>query len=524
MQALAQNVTVIPARKRVGSRKTETQVQKIRVAAYCRVSTDSEEQESSYETQVSHYTAYIQSKEEWEFVKVYADDGISGTNTMKREAFNQMIEDCEAGKIDMILTKSISRFSRNTVDCLKYTRQLKALNIAVFFEKENINTLDAKGEVLMTIMAALAQQESESLSANVRLGIQYRNQQGKVQVNHNWFLGYTKDDDGNLVIDEEQAEIVRRIYREYLEGQSLLQIKRGLEKDGIKNGAGHTKWHESNIKQILTNEKYIGDALLQKTYTVSILEKKRAENNGQMPKYYVEGSHEAIIDKDVFLKVQAEMAKRANLVPQGKKRVYTSKYALSGMVFCGHCEDIYRRVYWNNRGKKKYVWRCVSRVLKKSSGIDCPARTIEEDVLHNAVVTAVNDAFAQKNTVIPILKQNIEAVINDDLEEKIRAIDKRLADLQIELIGVSGDELAVERLGTEIVELREERQEILTAVAERKDLQLRMQELIDFIDEQQTEITEYSETLTRRLVEKVTILDDKIVVTLKSGMEMEVTA
>ena len=167
---------------------------------------------------------------------------------------------------------------------------------------------------------------------------------------------------------------------------------------------------------------------------------------------------------------------------------------------------------------------CVSRVLKKSSGIDCPARTIEEDVLHNAVVTAVNDAFAQKNMVIPILKQNIEAVINDDLEEKIRAIDKRLADLQIELIGVSGDELTVERLGTEIVELREERQEILTAAAERKDLQLRMQELIDFLDEQQNEITEYSETLTRRLVEKVTILDDKIVVTLKSGMEMEVIA
>ena len=524
MQALAQNVTVIPARKRVGSRKTEAQVQKIRVAAYCRVSTDSEEQETSYETQVSHYTTYIQSKEEWEFVKVYADDGISGTNTMKREAFNQMIEDCEAGKIDLILTKSISRFSRNTVDCLKYTRQLKALNIAVFFEKENINTLDAKGEVLMTIMAALAQQESESLSANVSLGIQYRNQQGKVQVNHNWFLGYTKDEDGNLIIDEAQAEIVRRIYREYLEGQSLLQIKRSLEADGIKNGAGHLKWHESNIKQILTNEKYIGDALLQKTYTVSILEKKRAENNGQMPKYYVEGSHEAIIDKDVFLKVQAEMAKRANLVPQGKKRVYTSKYALSGMVFCGHCEDIYRRVYWNNRGKKKYVWRCVSRVLKKSSGIDCPARTIEETVLHDAVVTAVNDAFAQKNIVIPLLKQNIEEVINDDLEEKIRDIDKQLAELQIELINVSGDELAVERLGTEIVDLREERQDILTAAAERKDLQLRMQELIDFLDEQHTAITEYSETLTRRLVEKVTILDEKIVVTLKSGMEMEVEA
>lgn len=274
-----------------------------------------------------------------------------------------MIEDCEAGKIDMILTKSISRFSRNTVDCLKYTRQLKALNIAVFFEKENINTLDAKGEVLMTIMAALAQQESESLSANVRLGIQYRNQQGKVQVNHNWFLGYTKDEEGNLVIDEEQAEIVRRIYREYLEGQSLLQIKRGLEKDGIKNGAGHTKWHESNIKQILTNEKYIGDALLQKTYTVSILEKKRVKNDGIAPQYYVENSHEAIIPKEIFMRVQEEMDRRANMVSgKGKRRIYSSKYALSSIVYCSKCGDIYRRIAWNNRGKKYTVWRCCTRV------------------------------------------------------------------------------------------------------------------------------------------------------------------
>lgn len=524
MQSLAKNVTVIPARKRVGSRKEETQAQKTRVAAYCRVSTDSEEQETSYEAQVNHYTNYIKSKEEWEFVKIYADDGISGTNTMKREAFNQMIEDCEKGKIDLILTKSISRFSRNTVDCLKFTRKLKALNIAVFFEKENINTLDAKGEVLMTIMAALAQQESESLSANVRLGIQFRNQQGKVQINHNWFLGYTKDEDGNLIIDEEQAEVVRHIYREYLEGQSLLQIKRGLEREGIKNGAGHTKWHESNIKQILTNEKYIGDALLQKTYTVSILEKKRAENKGQLPKYYVEGSHEAIIDKDIFLKVQAEMSRRANLNPNGKRRVYNSKYALSGVVFCGHCGDIYRRVYWNNRGKKRYVWRCVSRVMKKSSGIDCPARTIEEDELHDAVVTAINDAYAQRHIVVPILKENIKAVINDDLEEKIMIIDKRLDILQKQLINESGDELAIESIGLQIVNLRKERQQALIEIAERNDAKVRIQEVADYLDKLPTAIMEYDDTLTRRLVEKVTIFDEKIVVTLKSGMDMEVEA
>ena len=218
----------------------------------------------------------------------------------------------------------------------------------------------------MTIMASLAQQESESLSANVRLGLQFRYQQGKVQVNHNWFLGYTKDEDGHLIIDPEQAEVVKRIYREYLEGKSFLQIKRSLEADEIRNGAGNKKWHESNIKQILTNEKYIGDALLQKTYTVDILDKKREANKGQVPKYYVEDSHEAIIPKDIFLKVQEEIARRANLTngTTKRKRIYSGRYALSGMVFCAHCGNIFRRIKWNNRGCKSTVWRCVSRVEK----------------------------------------------------------------------------------------------------------------------------------------------------------------
>ena len=522
MQALAQNVTVIPARRRVGSQRTAAQVQKIRVAAYCRVSTDSEEQETSYEAQVSHYTEYIKSKPEWQMVEVYADDGISGTNTAKRDEFNRMIADCEAGKIDLILTKSISRFSRNTLDCLKYTRKLKALNIAVFFEKENINTMDSKGEVLLTIMASLAQQESESLSANVRMGIQYRNQQGKVQINHNWFLGYTKDVEGNLVIDPEQAEIVRRIYREYLEGASFLQIKRSLEADGIPNGAGHLKWHESNIHQILTNEKYIGDALLQKTYTVSILDKKRAANNGEMPKYYVEGSHEAIIDKDVFMKVKAEIARRANLNPDGKRRVYSSKYALSGMVFCGHCGDIYRRVKWNNRGCKSTVWRCVSRILKGKMDFDCPARTVKEEVLHGAIVTAVNDAYARRNAVISLLKMNIQETVFDDLEARIAAIDEQLAELQQQMIDNSGDRELVEQLEDQMDDVREDRQDILAEAAERTDLQARMNDMIAFLEEMPAAVTEYSEVLARRLVERITIFDEKIVVELKSGLQMEV--
>ena len=327
MISLASNVTVIPAKKTIGTQKTTDKVQKTRVAAYCRVSTDSDEQETSYETQIEHYTSFINSHPDWVLAGIYADDGISGMNTKKRDEFQRMINDCNEGKIDMVITKSISRFARNTVDCLNYTRALKNKNIGVYFEKENINTLDAKGEVLMTIMASLAQQESESLSANVRLGLQFRYQQGKVQVNHNWFLGYTKDADGHLIIDPEQAEVVKRIYREYLSGKSFLQIKRSLEADGILNGAGNAKWHESNIKQILTNEKYIGDALLQKTYTVDILEKKREANKGQVPKYYVEDSHEAIIPKDIFLKVQEEIARRANLTKgtTKRKRIYSGR-------------------------------------------------------------------------------------------------------------------------------------------------------------------------------------------------------
>lgn len=245
--AVSRNVTVIPAIKRVGNNKTSESKPKIRVAAYCRVSTDSEEQASSYEIQIEHYTNYIKKNKEWELAGIFADDGITGTNTKKREEFNRMIEECMAGKIDMIITKSISRFARNTLDCLKYIRQLKDKNIAVFFEKENINTMDSKGEIMLTIMASLAQQESQSLSQNVKLGIQYRYQQGEVQVNHKRFLGYTKDENKQLVIDPEGAEVVKRIYREYLEGASLLQISRGLEADGILTAAGKAKWRPETL-------------------------------------------------------------------------------------------------------------------------------------------------------------------------------------------------------------------------------------------------------------------------------------
>lgn len=518
--AIAQNITVIPARRTVGTQKTNENVQKMRVAAYCRVSTEYEEQESSYEMQVQHYTSYIQANPDWELAEVYADDGISATNTAKREAFNRMIADCRTGKIDMILTKSISRFSRNTVDCLKYTRELKSLNIAVYFEKENINTLDSKGEVLMTIMAALAQQESESISANVRLGIQFRNQQGKVRVNHNRFLGYTKDDEGKLIIVPEEAEIVRRIYAEYMDGKTFLQIRRGLEKDGIKNGAGNAKWWESNIRQILTNEKYIGDALLQKTYTVSVLEKKRSQNDGNLPKYYVEGCHEAIIDKDIFLRVQTEITRRSNLIADGKKRVYSGKYALSGIVLCGHCGDVFRRIKWNNRGVKSTVWRCASRVEK--DGPDCPARTLKEEELKAAIVEAINDAFTNRDSVLPMLKENIEDVIGGRDTDRISAVNQRIKEKQTELLKAGQDEEQTERIGDEILNLREEKHEIMMASALKQEQIERMEDMMAFLDKQVKEITKYSEALVRRLVEKITVYDEKLMVEFKSGLEIEI--
>jgi site-specific DNA recombinase len=522
MISLAKNVTVIPAKKIIGTQKITDKVQKIRVAAYCRVSTDSDEQESSYETQIEHYTNYIKSHPDWELAGIYADDGISGMNTKKRDEFQRMINDCNNGKIDMIITKSISRFARNTVDCLNYTRALKNKNIGVYFEKENINTLDAKGEVLMTIMASLAQQESESLSANVRLGLQFRYQQGKVQVNHNWFLGYTKDEDGHLIIDPEQAKVVKRIYREYLEGKSFLQIKKSLENDGIRNGAGNKKWYESNIKQILTNEKYIGDALLQKTYTVDILEKKRETNKGQVPKYYVEDSHEAIIPKDVFLKVQEEIARRANLTNGATKhkRIYSGRYALSGVVFCAHCGDVFRRIKWNNRGCKSIVWRCVSRLEK--DGPECSARTVHEDLLHKVVIKAINEAFQEKESILPLLRENIESSLEDETLNKIEEIDEKLKSLQQELLVTVNSINTGDEIGMEIRRLRDEKLALQNQQASHQELKKRINEMMSFLNNMPCELTEYQEEYVRILLEKITVYDDYIIVEFKSGIEIRI--
>jgi len=519
---LYKSITVIPARKRVGNTVTAEAKPKLKVAAYCRVSTDSDEQASSYEVQVEHYTQFIQKNSGWELAGIFADDGISGCNTKKRSKFNRMIEECMAGKIDMIITKSISRFARNTLDCLKYIRELKEKNIPVFFEKENINTMDSKGEVLLTIMASLAQQESQSLSQNIKLGLQYRYQNGEVQVNHNRFLGYTKDEEGHLIIEPAEAEVVKRIYREYLEGGSLLQIARGLEADGILTAAGKAKWRPETLKKILQNEKYIGDALLQKTYTVDFLSKKRVKNNGIVPQYYVENSHEPIIPRDLYMQVQEEMIRRANLHSgaKWKKRVYSSKYALSSIVFCSKCGDIFRRIAWNNRGKHSTVWRCCTRVEHGPKKCDAP--TIQESDLQDAVVKAINLTLGNRDSMMDVLQENIEAVIRQEEETSAEGINAKLEELQKELLRLANSKKDYNSVADEIDRLRELKQEALTESAEREGVKKRIAEMREFLDNQTTEILEYDEQLVRRLIEKVTVYDERFEVQFRSGMTVDV--
>lgn len=316
MAETAKKISMIPAKVQY-DRNVKLSEKKMKVAAYCRVSTELEEQDSSYEAQLEYYTSKISENENWKNAGIYADDGKSGTNTKKRADFNAMIQDALAGKIDMILTKSVSRFARNTVDSLVTIRKLKEKNVAVVFEKEGINTLEGTGEILITILSSLAQEESRNISENIRWGVVRKFEKGKVIVNCTKFMGYTKNEDGDLVIVPEEAEIVKRIFRLYLEGYSTGKIAKHLEEQGIKTATGQDKWHSTVIDKMLRNEKYMGDALLQKTYTVDFMTKKKVKNTGLVPQYYVEDDHEAIIPKELFYRVQEEMMRRASLCKGG---------------------------------------------------------------------------------------------------------------------------------------------------------------------------------------------------------------
>lgn len=392
---------------------------KRRVAAYARVSTDSDEQLSSYAAQVDFYTQYIRSNPEWEFVNVYTDEGISGTNTKKRDGFNRMISDALEGKIDLILTKSISRFARNTVDTLTTVRKLKEKKIEVYFEKENIYTLDAKGEVMITIMSSLAQEESRSISENITWGKRKSMADGKFSLAYKCFLGYEKGEDGLPKIVEEEAKIVRKIYSLFLEGYTVRMIADYLTKQGISTPKGKKQWSVSTVMSILTNEKYRGDALLQKTYTADFLSKTIKKNHGEVPQYYIENSHPAIIDPEMFELVQTEIERRR---PNRHKLHRNSPF--TAKIICGDCGGFYGRKVWHSNSKyQKYIWRC----NEKYEGEDaCTTPNLTEPEIEAAFITAFNEVLGEKEKYIRRFDRLLPLLADtSDLEKRLAEAQKQ---------------------------------------------------------------------------------------------------
>lgn len=385
-------VTVLPATRNLFTTAPIKSTRKRRVAAYARVSTDSEEQLTSYTAQVSYYTEYIQRNLEWEFVKVYTDEGISGTNTKHREGFNTMVADALAGQIDLIVTKSVSRFARNTVDTLTTVRKLKERGVEVYFEKENIYTLDNKGELLITIMSSLAQEESRSISENVTWGHRKRMADGKVMMPYGIFLGYRKGEDGLPEIVPEEAETVRRIYRLFLEGKTPVGIAKILTDDGVPTPGGKDKWSPTTIKSILGNERYKGDALLQKTFCIDFLTKKMKVNEGEVPQYYVENSHPAIVSKETFDQVQQELEQRKKA---GRHHRGTSIF--SGKIVCECCGEYYGSKVWHSTTKyRRVIWQCN---LKYKGAEKCETPHMSEEELTAKYVQAVNQLLGNRQTI-----------------------------------------------------------------------------------------------------------------------------
>ncbi|MDT3768150.1 recombinase family protein [Gleimia hominis] len=405
---MSPKVTTIPATKPLthGNLSASSRQAVKRVAAYARVSTDMEEQQSSYTAQVDYYTRHITTHTGWQLVRVYTDEGISGTSTKHRAGFQQMITDALSGKIDLILTKSVSRFARNTVDTLTHVRQLKDARVEVYFEKENIWTLDSKGELLITIMSSLAQEESRSISENVTWGHRKRFADGKVMVPYASLLGYKKGEDGNLVIDETQAPIVRRIYANYLAGQSPARIAKTLTADQVPTPRGKTTWTTTTVRSILTNEKYKGDALLQKSFTVDFLTKKTKPNQGEVPQYYVTGSHEPIIDPAVWDRVQTELAARSQ---PGSSSIHP----FASKIKCGQCGGWYGRKTWHSGSKyAKHIWRCNHKYEGKKTG--CSTPHVTEKQIQQAFEDALTQRLNDTRPVEEILAHLEKTVFNTE--------------------------------------------------------------------------------------------------------------
>lgn len=507
----------------------------LRVAAYCRVSTKQEEQLNSYENQVEHYTERINSENGWTLEGIYADKGISGTSVKNRDEFNRMIRRCKQGKIDMIITKSIARFARNTVDCLKYVRLLNDLGVDVYFEEQGIHSNQPGAEFYITIYGSIAQSESENISANIKWGKVQSAKEGKVIFQYKNFLGYRKGEDGQPEIVPEEAETIRLIYDRFLAGDSLKGIAELLEGKGIKSPTGKAQWQFSTIQSILSNEKYKGDAIINKTYITDCISKKVRVNNGERPKYYVENSHPAIIDSATFGRVQEELARRS-----GKRKVrqkakteqgkYSSKYAMTELLVCGECKTSYRRCTWTAGGKKKIVWRCINRLdYGKKYCHNSP--TIEESILQKAVMTAIMETANQNTEVLRTLKLHIGMGLegeksNDnslDLQVRIAEIDaefrKMLDRVSTETVEAFDEETAT-RLMNEKSRLQQQLDNIADAEQRRENAKSRLDDIYTILDGIKNRPMEYDDQIVRQLLECI-VVDSKeqVTVIFKGGLK-----
>lgn len=507
-----------------------------RVAAYCRVSTDREEQEHSFETQKAMYTEMIMMKPTWQMAGIYADEGITGTVAKKRPGFMKMIEDCRKGKIDMIVTKSVSRFSRNNLDCLMYVRELKQLGIPIIFEKEGINTIQVSSELLLTLFGALSQAESESISMNVKLGIRQSLKNGNVRFSYKTFLGYRKGADGQPEIVPEQADIVRRIYNDFLAGATYLEIAKRLTEEHVPTMGGGNRWFSERIKSILKNEKYKGDALLQKTYITDPISKRVKKNNGELPMYYVENSHPAIIERRIFDRVQEEIARRA-----GKKKVkqtgtktelgrYSGKYALTELLYCGECGTPYRRCTWSRNGKKKIVWRCVSRLdYGKKYCKNSPS--VEESRLHNAIAAAITKKANSEEINIGGIMDHIESFGSQRDTDGIIQRQRRIAEIEKvidDLARLNSDEAQSGELDYKFSELYAE---LYSVKDELEEMQSGASALDgDMLNEMREVVTglknhpvEYDDKVVRQLIDCIKVMSaDTIKICFKDGTVTEV--
>ena len=496
-----------------------------RVAAYCRVSTDDEEQLTSYNTQKRVYTDMVMANKEWELVGIYADEGISGTRADKRPEFKRMIDDCFAGKIDYIITKSVSRFARNTVDCLDHVRKLKARGIGVYFEEQNIDTLKCDSELYLVIYAGFAQSESESMSKNITWSYRKNFEDGKCIYIYKKLLGYKKGADGTPEIVPEEAAIVERIFNMFLAGMTAEGISNVLKAEKIKVPGKELNFSKKMILGILQNEKYCGDCILQKTVTVDCISKSRKKNEGEAPMYLVENSHQAIVSREVFNRVQEEISRRKALPPQSKKKAVTasgkySKYALTEVLRCGECGSRYKRVTWTSSGKKQIVWRCVSR-LDYGKKYCKDSITVKEEELQEAIVRAIRKFNEEDDrTYIALMKATIGDALGitgnseevEFLERRIEALNKRMVQIVSASVqageSVEHHEDEFRRIADEIDQLKRRIEAAQEACKGSAAEQERLKEIQATIDSRAASVNAYDDTIVRQMIECIRVYHD----------------